>query len=163
MSQKPAVTEHPDGSLTLAFPFNRGLVDELKNCIPSSFRRYLPDTKAWEVWGPVTEQARDLVLSYYPYAAQTSEGGASEYDEGYGEGYDEGYRIGKKDATVNASGDYAVLHLVPGAPLELVAAAQRTLAKLHHPDVGGSTAKMQEVNNAADRIRFSYQQRQNAS
>ncbi len=40
------------------------------------------------------------------------------------------------------------LHLLPDAPPELIKAAYRELAKLNHPDKGGDTARMQELNEA---------------
>lgn len=43
---------------------------------------------------------------------------------------------------------YETLYLQPGAPMALIHAAYRTLAKLHHPDLGGDTASMAEINNA---------------
>jgi hypothetical protein len=43
---------------------------------------------------------------------------------------------------------YGVLYLAPGAPLEVIQAVYRTLAKLHHPDIGGSTETMAEINEA---------------
>ena len=50
---------------------------------------------------------------------------------------------------------YATLYLVPGAPPQIVKAAYRELAKLHHPDTsGGETTKMQRLNEAYERLRF---------
>ena len=40
------------------------------------------------------------------------------------------------------------LYLQPGAPLALIHAVYRTLAKLHHPDLGGETVAMAEINTA---------------
>lgn len=48
---------------------------------------------------------------------------------------------------------YARLHLLPTAPPELVDAAYRTLARLHHPDHGGDTATMTAINEAAALLR----------
>ena len=48
-----------------------------------------------------------------------------------------------------ANEPWVTLHLQPTAPPELVRAAFKTLAQLHHPDKpGGDTSKMQAVNNA---------------
>lgn len=46
-----------------------------------------------------------------------------------------------------------VLYLAPGAPWEVVQAAYRALAGLHHPDRGGDTAKMQEINEAYEALK----------
>lgn len=43
---------------------------------------------------------------------------------------------------------YTALFLLPDAPAPLVKAAYRELAKLHHPDAGGTTEGMQKINEA---------------
>lgn len=43
---------------------------------------------------------------------------------------------------------YAALYIQAGAPDEVIHAAYRALAKLRHPDVGGTTAAMVEINKA---------------
>jgi hypothetical protein len=43
---------------------------------------------------------------------------------------------------------YAALWLRPGAPMEVVRAAYRALAALHHPDKGGDMGTMQQLNAA---------------
>ena len=43
---------------------------------------------------------------------------------------------------------YQVLYLMPGAPPEVIQSVYRVLAKMHHPDLGGSTAVMAEINDA---------------
>ena len=48
---------------------------------------------------------------------------------------------------------YATLHLLPSAPPELVTAAYRTLAQLHHPDRGGDTGAMIVINRAVEILR----------
>lgn len=37
---------------------------------------------------------------------------------------------------------FDVLHVAPGAPIEVITAAYRALAKLHHPDRNGDTSRM---------------------
>jgi hypothetical protein len=49
-------------------------------------------------------------------------------------------------------GPYAVLNLTNDAPPELVAAAYRALAKLHHPDAGGDEERMKAINNAFEEL-----------
>ncbi len=43
---------------------------------------------------------------------------------------------------------YATLHLLPTAPPELIKAAYRCLALMNHPDRGGNTESMQQINSA---------------
>ena len=50
---------------------------------------------------------------------------------------------------------YTTLHLLPSAPPELVTAAYRTLAQLHHPDRGGDTGAMVQINAAVAMLRDS--------
>lgn len=50
-------------------------------------------------------------------------------------------------------GAYALLHVRSNAPLEVCEAAYRALSKLYHPDVTGSTATQQSLNQAIEQIR----------
>lgn len=45
-----------------------------------------------------------------------------------------------------ADDPYAILHVNRDAPPEVIEAAYRALAKIHHPDVGGSDAAMKRIN-----------------
>ena len=45
-----------------------------------------------------------------------------------------------------ATDSWSKLYLVTGAPIELIQAAYRVLAKKHHPDAGGDVEKMKELN-----------------
>lgn len=47
---------------------------------------------------------------------------------------------------------YAVLHLLPSAPPPVVKAAYRALARLHHPDTGGSARLMAALTHAYTEI-----------
>ena len=47
---------------------------------------------------------------------------------------------------------YSTLHLLPDAPVEVVTAAYRALAQLHHPDRGGSGHRMAQINAAYEQI-----------
>lgn len=48
---------------------------------------------------------------------------------------------------------FATLHLLPSAPQEVVRAAHRALAVVHHPDRGGEIDRMVEINAAYDLLR----------
>ena len=47
---------------------------------------------------------------------------------------------------------FAVLFVREDAPAEVVTAAYRALAKMHHPDAGGDAAKFRAVRTAYDAI-----------
>lgn len=133
----PLIHWHPDGSAAdVTFPFSAYVVAELKRAVPAPLRTYDPDSKTWTV-------AARYVSAVYHVLAQV-----------FGEVDVEGSRSGAADRGRPSSDDpWVILHLRPTAPPELVSAAHKCLAKLHHPDAGGSTATMQAINAAAEQIR----------
>lgn len=58
-----------------------------------------------------------------------------------------------RQTTSGGSPDYAIFHLTPNAPIAVVSAVYRQLAKDNHPDSGGSHEKMAAINAAYDRIK----------
>lgn len=63
------------------------------------------------------------------------------------------FRETKFSATVRSlKNPHATLFLLPNAPIEVVKAAHRALAQLHHPDVGGDSERMAEINAAYDEL-----------
>ena len=48
--------------------------------------------------------------------------------------------------------EFTALYLLPSAPPEVVRAAHKALAQMHHPDKGGDLRVMQVVNAAFDTI-----------
>lgn len=131
------VTERADGSITIRFPFNRWVIDQIKTYIPSYDRAYDAGNKAWTISG---FYARDA-LSFLRQAFDHVEVIRSQ-------------KQADPEPRINQShrGPYADLHLLPSAPPELVAAAYRCLAKLCHPDRGGSVTDMQRINAAMSLI-----------
>ena len=133
----PLIIWHSDGSAAdVTFPFDAFVVAELKRVVPAWLRSYDPDLKTWMVDG------RYVHLVYHVLA------------QVFGDVDVEGSRAG----TADRGGDpreaaLIVLHLRPTAPPELVDAAYKCLARLHHPDRGGSTLTMQAINAAAEQIR----------
>ena len=134
----PLIHWHTDGSAAdVTFPFNADVVAGIKRAVPAPLRSYNPDTKTWTVAGRyVGAVARILAQVFGDVDIEGSRTGAA----------DRGRRAGTDDP-------YVVLHLRPTAPPELVSAAHKCLAKLHHPDAGGSTSTMQMINAAAEQIR----------
>lgn len=53
---------------------------------------------------------------------------------------------------VDQATDYATLHLQPTAPPQLVAAAFKTLSKIHHPDQGGNEDEFKKITAAYERL-----------
>jgi hypothetical protein len=48
---------------------------------------------------------------------------------------------------------YALLHVLSNAPIEVCEAAYRAMTKIYHPDVTGSAAMQQRLNQAIEQIR----------
>lgn len=46
------------------------------------------------------------------------------------------------------SSHHATLYVLPNAPKEVIRAAYRALATIHHPDAGGDSERMIEINKA---------------
>jgi hypothetical protein len=115
-----------------------GVIDKLKNGIPSFARRWEPHNKAWRIrsdqflhrwldiclWDDEVEAAWEKERQHQPPPRQPK-------------------------ATARAAA-FVTLHLLPTAPPELVKAAHKTLALLHHPDKGGDLRTMQAINAAYD-------------
>lgn len=54
--------------------------------------------------------------------------------------------------TPESADPWAALWLAKGAPREVVTAAYRALARIHHPDVGGSEEQMKKINDAYENL-----------
>ena len=133
----PTITRLWDSSVRLQFPYDAELIDALKAGIPVHARKYDPAGKTWTITPTYASTAFRLMSAVFPdvdVVEQTSAGSA--------------------DRDRHAGEDpWTILHLRSTAPPELVIAAHRCLAKLHHPDRGGTTAVMQEINAAAEALR----------
>jgi hypothetical protein len=126
-----------DGAATLTFPFDAWLVDALKAEIPGHARTYDPVAKSWTVAPAYAGIAIRLM-----YQAFTD---VEIIDAATGPTFDRGGD--PREAAL------VVLHLRPTAPPELVDAAYKCLARLHHPDRGGDHDAMLAINAAAEQIR----------
>ncbi len=65
-------------------------------------------------------------------------------------------RLEKAEGAIPTMGPYAVLHVQPNAPLEVIEAAYRALSRIYHPDTNhapGALTRMQQINAAIDQIR----------
>src|SRR5262245_40962199 len=120
-----------DDRLALKSPFNPELVAALKDAIPYSYREWDAASKVRRIdpdWADVVLQALGAI-------------GVNVVD--------------KRPPVTPPTAVAPALHeacrrlcIVPEAPVEVAEAAYKALARLHHPDVGGSTEMMQELNDA---------------
>jgi len=58
---------------------------------------------------------------------------------------------GSSDSTSRPKTHFDTLHLLPDAPLPVIKAAYGALAKIHHPDCGGSEERMKQINLAYEK------------
>ncbi len=116
-------------------------IEALKNYIDPSYRSYDPQTKKWHV----DEMAASDVHDWLDYCRSALDASV----EWFGARRNEQKRAEqpppKKIQLVPHVESYRVFYLVPGCPPELVKAAYRCLAQLHHPDHGGDTAQPQRI------------------
>lgn len=59
---------------------------------------------------------------------------------------------GENGTSVLAESPYLKLHVLEDAPIEVVRAAYKALAQIHHPDAGGSAERFREVSDAYQAI-----------
>jgi hypothetical protein len=115
-------------------------LNRFKEEISRHSRRFKPDGGYWLVERRAkTDLENWLAVMRADYGAEVTRDGEPE---------NEGHPLGEQ---------YAILHLLPSAPPDLVKAAHRVLARLHHPDIGGNTGEMQRINAAVERIEQSLQ------
>lgn len=131
-------------------PYNHHFVEAFKYEVSQSARRWEHNLKVWYLLTPAaTLQAIRLARSYYDRVTVSVEvqayiGYKSHTD-------DRRPTMPATDSKIDRA--YKTLHLLETAPDALIESAYRAMAKLFHPDTGGDTAKMQEINVAYDTIR----------
>ncbi len=134
----PSATRDPSGAVRLEFPFNRGMIESLKREIPARGRSYDPVTHVWLIDHAWANSAVNILLRFMPDARLIRNG--------------ERARTRTVPSPV-ATDEYRTLFVAPDAPPEVVEAAYKALARMNHPDVGGDTATMRQINAAYERLR----------
>jgi hypothetical protein len=102
-----------------------------------------------DVWAYATFDASDIEWGNEPIEgffsrSRARHGGQDQY---------EGAQDAPEAPDAALTSAYHALHLLPTAPPELVTAAYRALAQLHHPDRGGDAAAMVQLNQAVAILR----------
>lgn len=126
----------PDGDAIVRFDFSYAVVEELKDRIPAYAREYDPKTHEWTIAaGPFVSVVIDVLADCF--------------------GKSRVHVTDDRSRERAAAGEdpYTALHLLPTAPPELVQAAYKILARLNHPDAGGDTLVMQQINAAVATLR----------
>jgi hypothetical protein len=116
--------------------YDESLRQALLGITPRAFRRWSGGTRRWLVHRSKLEELKKILadLGIEVTIVQTS--------------------VPKVPRVRKDAGPYAVLHLLPSAPDQLVTSAYRIAALTHHPDKhGGDTKKMAAINQAYEQIR----------
>lgn len=125
-----------DGKMCFRFPYDSWTIQTLKVRIPAWGRSYDSFVKEWSIDYDFERIAIDLL------------------QRTFGE-----FPIPKREKNIpteqpaRSTDSYAVLHLLPTAPTELIAGAYKILSKLNHPDLGGNATTMQQINIAYANLR----------
>jgi hypothetical protein len=114
------------GMFEMKTPWDEDFLAVFKLEVPSKYRTWDKDEKVWYVDGKYLDTVIALLERYF--------------DE---------VRIPSSD---NGGSPYRTLCLTEKAPMELVKAAHRILAKMHHPDHGGDPEEFLKIQQAYERI-----------
>ena len=147
--QRATFTLSSNGDGNLRFPYNPDLVEELKLHIPKPCRKWSPEAKVWWIAAEYVNLASRLAEGYF------------DVDHIDAPGSHQQSRAAPPPPPPRPlhADPYEVLHLRSSAPPELVAAAARTLAKIHHPDLKPehekalATTAMARINRAVEDLR----------
>jgi DnaJ-domain-containing protein 1 len=116
-------------------------IESLKNFFPAYLREYDPQTRRWII-------RHDADLYSWLEAADIN------FDAEVSWGNERKQPFAYNPATPSTDELYATLHLLPSAPDELVRAAYKCLAQLHHPDKAhGDELKMKRLNLAFEKLK----------
>jgi len=145
------ITFDPDTKFCqLRFGYNKRFAEFMKSGItPLSYRRWVADKKYWEVH--VSKLARVVVVArrYFGHVDYSELPGGLQIELAIRmSAFDDVEAPPKR----TASTPHDVLYLLPTAPIEVVKAAYRALALIHHPDRGGDEEILKEINSAYETI-----------
>ena len=126
--------EYLGAEALLSFDYDEEAVDAIKT-LPFWGRKWHPDLRAWRIHPHLEDRARELLE-----------------DLGFVNAEERKTARPPRREQQKPVSPWAMLWLREGAPKEVVHAAYRALALLHHPDVGGNTEQMQEINLAYETL-----------
>lgn len=129
--------------IDLSTPYEADFVDALKATIPSRARKWDGEHKVWTVTHAYIAEAVRLLNQYFTVVDLREEKTKEQREQEQQQERERRY----------GNSSYAVLHLQPTAPPELIHSAWRCLAKLYHPDLGGDLTMMQKINRAYEELK----------
>jgi hypothetical protein len=156
---KPLI-KYAFGYIVTETPYSSEWVQAVKHCIPSTDREYDGETKMWTFPGRYYECIKHLVETFFgnSYIDSAADKVSERQNTAWRDKFDSfAYqpppRADQSTASATSRTAYATLFVTEDAPPEIIRAAFRTLAKMHHPDQGGDADKMTEVNAAYQKLK----------
>lgn len=156
-----ATIRYSKASVELTTPYNMIFVEGMRD-IPSRSKSWDPDRRVWTIWVPYVTAAVELTLTLFPKSTVIGEAPDESFSwDDFRNRTEDDYQKQQEYArgssggpTTNAgsSPDRSVLFVTDDAPEAVCKAAYKALARLLHPDNGGTTRQMQDLNGAWDRI-----------
>jgi hypothetical protein len=119
------------GGAVVRTPYLEDFVSDLKEAVPAAYRHWDKIEKFWYIEPTYARVAAELFVSYFP------DGNSFDLARKY------------KEPPEWAK----ILFVQVGAPLEVVEAAYRALAKKYHPDRGGDEVRIKTLNSAIEQAR----------
>jgi len=145
---RASITLTVHGDAELRFPYSPDFIADLKGHIPLHGRRWTPEGKFWWIGAAYVDLAARLAEGYF----------AVDHIDAPRADQQRAYTAPPPPRPLHPD-PFATLHLLPSAPPELIEAAARTLAKLHHPDLRPpaeqalATLAMARINRAVEDLR----------
>lgn len=135
-------------------PTNRSFVEFLKyNVKPQTTRRYDATTRAWMIYWTQLRIIGNVARRFYSHVDWST---LPDQWQMYLAGGEPPVTSQEATAPLLAT-PHATLFVTEDAPMEVVRAAYKALVSVNHPDVGGSTKKMAEINQAYEQIRIHHE------
>ncbi len=107
---------------------------ELKNTVPPNCRTYDPTKKFWTI-------TDSDCLDEWLYELRSAYSVVTNHTGAY-----------KPPPAQSLASPFTTLHLLPSAPPEVVKAAYKALARVHHPDARGNSERMVAINLAYETL-----------
>lgn len=155
------------GKLAIETPFHQDFVDAIKTIIPRTYRSY--DKGMWFVDPSYYGAVIALLEAFWGSTFIDSVGGVAEPQSSswkepwdvWRNSKDKQFQRERKSADSGwdiigskpSPSAYATLYVTQDAPRQVIEAAFRVLAKLHHPDSGGDTETMSRINQAFQELK----------
>lgn len=116
----------------------------VKQGIPASLRKWLPDERCWRI-------TTTGMLHFWQFMPQLREPMQRMAQQTHGQQRQQ-QRTRQQTrgnvAPIEVAEAFAVLFLLPAAPMPVIKAAYRALANTYHPDHGGTDDQMKRLNKA---------------